>query len=172
MKKILALTLILFSLFSYAETQTEAPNISFTDINGKKYEAVGTANGLQVKALEGKVVFLEFFGHKCPPCLASIPHLINLQNKHKDKFAIVSVEVQGLNGKALAKFAKEKGMNYIVVSNQSAGDLVEYVATRSRWTGSIPFMVALDKKGDVAFMHVGMVPEDTLEENIKKLSAL
>lgn len=172
MKKIVALAVMCFTLFSYAETNTSSPEISFSDINGKQYSAVGTPNGLKIKEFEGKIVFLEFFGHKCPPCLASIPHLIKLQNKYKDKLVIVAIEVQGLKGEKLINFTKEKGMNYVVASNLKASGLVEYVASRSRWTGSIPFMVAIDKKGDVADMHVGMVPESTLDEFIQKLSKL
>ena len=173
MKKLFATSLLILSLLTYthaAGSQTALAEMTMTDITGKTYDVTGTEQGLNIKGLEGKVVFLEFFGHKCPPCLASIPHLIKLQKKHKDNLAIVSIEVQGYNHEQVKKFAKEKGMNYIVVSEEKASELVNYIQQRAQWRGSIPFLVALDTKGDVQFVQAGMLPEASLEELISQLS--
>lgn len=172
MKKLLTATILLFSLLTTVQAAENTPLMKMTDVKGKTYDVTGTEQGLKIKGLEGKVVFLEFFGHKCPPCLASIPHLIKLQTKHKDKFAIVSIEVQGYNNEQTAKFAKEKGMNYIVVAEEKASELVNYIQQRAQWKGSIPFLVALDTKGDVQFVQAGMLPEESLEELIAQLSKI
>ncbi len=168
MRKILTSALLIFSLFTYIQA-SEQPQMSITDIKGVTHQITGTEEGLKIKGLEGKIVFLEFFGHRCPPCLKSIPHLIKLQEKHKDKLAIVAIEVQGFNNKELAEFAKEKGMNYIVVADEKAGNFTNYIGQRAEWRGSIPFMVALDAKGVVQFVQAGMLPESSLEELIKQL---
>jgi len=68
MKKLLVLSILLFSLFTSLQAES-APTMSMTDIKGKTYKITGTDQGLKIKGLEGKIVFLEFFGHKCPPCL-------------------------------------------------------------------------------------------------------
>ena len=149
-------------------TFTQSP-MSMTDINGKIYKVLGTEQGLNIEGLEGKVVFLEFFGHKCPPCLASIPHLVELQKKYKDTLAIVAIEVQGYNSVQTKAFAKEKSLNYIVVSEENASKLVNYIQQRAQWRGSIPFLVALDTKGDVQFVQPGMMPKASLEELIGQL---
>jgi len=170
---------LLFSISLYTHLQAiEVPSVTapkmplmtMTDTNGKTYKVQGTEQGLKIEGLEGKIVFLEFFGHKCPPCLASIPHLIKLQEKHKDKLAIVSIEVQGNNAKQMTSFAKEKGINYIVVPEETASNLVSYVQQRAEWRGSIPFLVALDTKGVVQFVQAGMLPESSLEKLIVQLS--
>ena len=173
MKKLFAASFLILSLLTYtqaAENETPLVEMTMTDIKGKTYDVTGTEQGLNIKGLEGKVIFLEFFGHKCPPCLASIPHLVKLQKKHKDKLAIVAIEVQGYNQEQTKKFAKEKGMNYIVVSEEKASELVSYIQQRAQWRGSIPFLVALDTKGDVQFVQAGMLPEASLEELISQLS--
>lgn len=171
MKKILLQSFLLFTLlFSYTIANEHLVTMQMTDITGKNYKVQGTENGLNIEGLEGKVVFLEFFGHKCPPCLASIPHLINLQKKYHDKLAIVSIEVQGYNHKQTADFAKAKGMNYIVVSEQKASQLVRYIQQRAQWQGAIPFLIALDTKGDVQFVQAGMLPEASLEKLVVELS--
>ncbi|HHD79726.1 MAG TPA: TlpA family protein disulfide reductase, partial [Epsilonproteobacteria bacterium] len=166
MKKLFTSALLFFSLLNYAqavEKQSSHPVMSMTDTHGKTYKVEGTEQGLNIEGLEGKVVFLEFFGHKCPPCLASIPHLIHLQKKYKDTLAVVSIEVQGYNAAQTAAFAKEKGMNYIVVSEETASALVNYIQQRAQWRGSIPFLVAMDTKGNVQFVQAGMLPEASLE---------
>ncbi len=168
MRKILTSALLIFSLFTYMQAE-EAPQMSITDIKGVTHQITGTEQGLKIKGLEGKIVFLEFFGHKCPPCIKSIPHLIKLQEKHKDKLAIIAIEVQGYSNKQLTDFAKEKGMNYIVVSDEKAGNFTNYIGQRAEWRGSIPFLVALDTKGAVQFVQAGMLPEASLEELIKQL---
>ncbi|WP_415406428.1 TlpA family protein disulfide reductase [Sulfurovum sp. CS9] len=168
MRKIFTSALLIFSLFTYTQA-AEGPQMSITDIKGVTHQITGTEQGLNIKGLEGKIVFLEFFGHRCPPCLKSIPHLIKLQEKHKDKLAIVAIEVQGFNNKELTEFAKEKGMNYIVVADEKAGSFTNYIGQRAEWRGSIPFLVALDSKGAVQFVQAGMLPESSLEELIKQL---
>jgi len=171
MKKLLVSVLLFFTLLTSTQAASQA-TMSMTDINGNTYQVTGTEQGLKIKGLEGKIVFLEFFGHRCPPCLASIPHLIKLQKKHKDKLAIVSVEVQGYNNTQLKDFAKEKGMNYIVVADEKANGIVNYISQRAQWQGSIPFMVAMDRKGNVQFVQAGMLPEASLEELIKQLDTI
>jgi len=170
MRKILTTLLILALTILSQANEKPLAKMTMTDITGKTYEVTGTQQGLNIKGLEGKVIFIEFFGHNCPPCLASIPHLIDLQKKHPDKLAVVSIEVQGYNNEILKAFAKKKGMNYIVVAEEKAPELVNYIQQRAQWRGSIPFLVAMDTKGDVQFVQAGMLPESSLEELISKLS--
>ena len=169
-KKLLT-TLLVFSLTSFVHAEEKAqPTMSMTDTSGKTYKVEGTTQGLKIEGLEGKIVFLEFFGHKCPPCLASIPHLIKLQKKHKDTIAIVAIEVQGYNNEKTTDFVKEKGINYITVAEENASALVTYIQQRAQWRGSIPFLVALDTKGNVQFVQAGMLSEAQYEELISQLS--
>jgi len=174
MLKLLISLFLFMTTYVISETNTEAtkqPIMSLTDsITGKEYKIEGTTVGLKIKGIENKVVFLEFFGHRCPPCLASIPHLINLQKKYKEKLVIMAVEVQGYDNKQLKAFAKTKKMNYIVASSNSAREFVDYIQQRAQWKGSIPFLVALDTKGAVQFVQPGMIQESTLDELITKLS--
>ncbi len=173
MKSPLIKAFMLFSFFTYAQAINDIPApiiMSMTDTKGTTYTVEGTEDGLNIEGLKGKVVFLEFFGHKCPPCLASIPHLIKLQEKYKDKLAIVSIEVQGYTNEQTEKFVKDKGINYIVLSEEKASDVISYIQQRAQWRGSIPFLVALDIKGDVQFVQAGMLSEESLEELFKELS--
>jgi len=172
MKKLL--TTLLFFVFTFIAQAADISSMpmSITDIHGKTYKITGTDQGLKIQGLEGKVIFLEFFGHRCPPCLASIPHLIKLQKKHKDKLAIISIEVQGYNNAQVTTFAKEKGINYIVASEEKSPNIINYIQQRAQWRGSIPFFVAMDTKGNVQFVQAGMLPEDALKDIIKQVREL
>ena len=169
MKKLLVSVLLVFAVGVNAYGQKH-PDLSFTDINGKMIKATGADQGVNIPSLKGKVVFLEFFGHRCPPCLHSIPKLIKLQKKYKDKLVILAFEVQGLNDEEARDFAFKKGINYIMVTDKNSRKLVNYIAARAEWSGQIPFMVALNTKGDVELIQEGMIPQDYLEGLIKDLS--
>jgi len=172
MKKLLLSVLLLFSFANtlQADKSNKKSSLELTDINGKTYTVIGTQEGLKISGMEGKVVFLEFFGYACPPCLVSIPHLIDLQNRHKDKLQIISIEVQGYSNKQLKDFAKSKGINYIVIPGEKEHLFVSYIAQRAQWEGSVPFLLALDGNGDVQFFQVGMLPKESLEELFQQLS--
>jgi len=170
MKKLLTVLLLTLALVSTTQAQEKKSSLQVKDINGKSYTITGTPEGLKISGMEGKVVFLEFFGHKCPPCLMSIPHLIDMQKKHKGKLAVIAVEVQGLGNSELKRFVKQKGINYTVISGEQERLFVSYISQRAQWQGSIPFLLVLDKKGDVQYIQAGMLPESALEELFTKLS--
>ena len=98
--------------------------------------------------------------------------MIHLQEKYKDKLAIVAIEVQGYTDNDVKKFAKEKGINYIAVAEEKASELVGYIQQRAQWRGSIPFLVALDTNGDVQFVQAGALPEASMEELFSQLSEM
>lgn len=169
MKKILVfiISVLILSVLAQAKENT---NFTFTDTNGKVYHAKGIDEGLIINELKNKIVFLEFFGHKCPPCLASIPHYKNLQTKHKNNIEVIGIEVQGFNNAELKAFAKSKGINYPTVAQEKAGYFVSYIAQRANWTGAIPFLVVVDKGGVVQFIQAGMITPAGMETIIKELS--
>jgi len=167
MKKI-ALLVIIASFFTILNASDDKMSVSTVD--GKTIHIIGTKEGLKFPEYSNKVVFLEFFGHRCPPCLKSISHYKKLQSKYKNKLEVIAVEVQGLSNSGLKAFAKKKGINYDVVAQEKAGNLVRYIATRAEWQGAIPFLIVLDPKGNVQLVQAGMLPESALENLINKLS--
>ena len=169
MKKIL---LILLSLALAGSLAQAADNdyVKLTTLNGKTIHIKGTDNGLEIPEYKGKVVFLEFWGTHCPPCLASIPHYVDMIKKYKGKLAMLGIEVQNTPKVRLKAFADEKKINYDVVAYQDAGYFVDYIAKRAGWKGSIPFLLILDPKGNVITMQVGMLPQNVLEKVVNDLS--
>ncbi|HHH37810.1 MAG TPA: TlpA family protein disulfide reductase [Epsilonproteobacteria bacterium] len=167
MKKIVSIALLLAAFLTIAQAAED--HLTMTTTEGKTLHITGTATGLIFEEYKGKVVFLEFFGHRCPPCLASIDHYKKLQEKFKDSLVIVAVEVQGFDDAQLKGFVKEKGINYVTVSQKKAGDVIPYISARAQWQGSIPYLLILDKKGDLQLAQAGMLPEDGLTKKIEQL---
>ena len=170
MKRLIFMVLTVVSLSSLAvATSTQQPIFDIVDTNNQHIKIKGTNDGLQVIGAENKVVFVEFFGHRCPPCLRTIPHFIHLKDKYKDNIEIIAVEVQGLSHTQLQKFAKQKGINYHVISDEKAGMFTNYIAQRTQWQGSIPFLLILDKQGNAQVIQVGLIPQNVLENVMDKL---
>ncbi len=167
MKKILFISLFLLSSLLFG---AEEQKMIITDVNGKQFHVTGTKAGFKIDEAKGKVVFLEYFGHMCPPCMASIPHYIDLTKKYKDKFEMFAIEAQGYNDVQLKELGKKKGINYHLFSTDGAGEFYQYVAGRAGWKGAIPFLVVTDPKGNVKFIKAGYIDEADLEQLIQKYS--
>ena len=166
MKKTLLalLTLLAFTLTLSAE------NMEMVDTDGKNYKVVGTDNKINIEGMEGKVVFLEFFGLKCPGCKKIMPNLINVQEKHKDKLQIMAIEVQKNDVDPINAYKQEHGINYITLSNYDVGRVVRYIMEKSGWKGAIPFVVAIDSKGQVQFAQAGVISEEDLAKYVEDFS--
>jgi thiol-disulfide isomerase/thioredoxin len=163
-------TLIMLIAFFTLNTNLIAKDMEMIDTDGKTYKVIGEKNSLKIEGMEGKVVFLELFGLKCPACKEAMPHLINLQNKYKNKLQVMAIEVQKNDIKPINAYKKEHGINYITLSNYDVGFVVRYITEKSKWKGEIPFVVAIDSKGDVKFAQSGMLPEKALENYIQEFS--
>jgi len=89
----------------------------------KEINAKGWINsgGVTLEKLKGKVVVVEFWATWCPPCRASIPHLIELRKK----LDASKVEIIGLTDEPrskVEKFAKDLKMNYTVGYGSTSGE--------------------------------------------------
>lgn len=161
------LVAIMLSTLSFAKSN---PIMKVQDTNGKTYTIQGTSNGLIINEFKNKILFVEFFGHNCPPCLKTIPHLQTLQAKYKDRLAIVAIEVQGFSSSELKAFAKSKNINYVTIAQNDGNQLLNYIGSRAKWEGSIPFLTVVDKKGTVQMLQAGFVPLESLDQVVQKLS--
>ena len=167
MKKILILTLILLTL---SINTLSAKSMEMFDTDGKSYKINAVDNEFKIEGTEGKVVFLEFFGLNCPACQATMPHLINLKNKYKDKIRIMAIEVQKHDVDPINAYKKAHGINYTTFSNYDVGEVVQYIGNKSGWQGAIPFTVVIDSKGTVQFVETGVISEEKLNEYVEKFS--
>lgn len=115
----------------------------------------------------GRVLVVDFFATWCQPCRMSIPHLVNMNRKYgKQGLQILGMSADEDGERVVTSFAAEQHINYPVAL---AGD----TATDAFGVRSIPVMIVIDKKGNVAGVFRGYSDEiaESMESLIKKLLA-
>ena len=90
MRKII--TALLMTLFVTASAQAAEEVFNIQTVNGKMLRFKGIPEGVVTEPYQGKIVFIEFWGTWCGPCLLSIPHHAKLQEKYKDQLKIIAFE--------------------------------------------------------------------------------
>lgn len=164
MKKIIISISILLTMFLHAQ------EMEMIDTNGTSYKVSAQNDEFKIERMEGKVVFLEFFGLSCPACKELMPTLIALQKKYPNKLNVMAIEVQNNDIKPINEYKAHYGINYDTFSNYDVGFVVRYIANKAQWKGAIPFLVAIDSKGKVQALKVGITPKKELEAYVEKYS--
>jgi len=141
-------------------------------LDGKTLHVNEVNGGIVFQEHKNKVVFLIFFGYKCPPCLAEIPILEKITNEKHDDLEIIAVQVQPLSTTGLKEFKKRKNINYTLLSasEEIVSKFVSYIGQRAQWGGSIPLLIALNPEGEVRVVQVGGLGEKVFQTVYTKLS--
>ena len=123
-------------------------------------------NNVVVKNYPNKIVLLNFFATWCPPCKAEIPNLIKLQEDYKNDFVVISVLLEEMkNDEEIKAFMKDFGINYTVTNSSENFDLAKNLGGIK----SIPTMFLIEKNGNIFQKYVGLVPNEMMEIDIKKV---
>ncbi|MBN1850062.1 MAG: TlpA family protein disulfide reductase [Deltaproteobacteria bacterium] len=153
------LALVLGQYSSKAAEKPPAPDFLLNDING------GMVSLSQHK---GKIILLDFWATWCPPCRMSIPELVALNKKYKDKgLVILGISVddpEKVNDALLKAFVKKFKINYTIlrINEQVMRDYFAYQQI------GVPTMFIIDREGKILDMYVGFRP-GVLEKAIKKV---
>lgn len=101
--------------------------------------------------LDGHVYVLEFWATWCPPCRQSIPHMIELADKYKDKaVSFIALSVDN-SPEPVKKMVKDKGINYYVGMDNGLSDKFSI--------RGVPSAFIIDRSGKVAWQGHPMNPE-------------
>ena len=122
---------------------------------------------LQLSALKGKVVLLDFWATWCPPCAEEIPHFKELYDQYRGKgLEIIGVALDDGGEKDVAPFAQENKINY-PLSATGAQELAQaYGGVRG-----IPTTFLIDKQGRIAQKYIGYQSKEVFEKEIQALLA-
>ncbi len=163
---LLRAVLPLFLLFSFACNNEvgagpKAPDFSLENLKGEK---------VTLKEYRGKVVLLDFWATWCPPCRYSIPGMVKMQEKYKDKGLVVlgisMDDPRKADNKYIREFCEKYEVNYVVLRSD------ENVVKSYFGNGgvAIPTVFVIDREGKVKEKFVGADEENivkTLEELLK-----
>jgi len=167
MKKLLILITLLAS-FGYAndhnETNERQQTFQLTTINDQNISAVINGSHIKLEKSDNKVVFLLFFGHNCKPCLKEIPLLKKLMDKKHEDLTLLATDIHGYNKKDLTKFREENGINYPLLTREDNKMFIKFIKVKSNWRGSLPFLLVLNKQGEVKLAHRGALSLEKFEK--------
>jgi len=135
-----------------------APDFSLPTLDGK------TA---RLSDYSGKVVLIDFWSTTCDPCLAEMPHLVDLYKKHKDKgFVVLAISLDGPESRAqVSSVAHDREMLFPVLLDEETTVTARYNPKRE-----LPFAVLVGKNGAVVSKRSGYQPGDEarLEDEVVK----
>ena len=136
-----------------------APDFSLRDLSGRM---------VSLKRLRGQVVVLDFWATWCPPCRMSIPELVKIQEKYRDKgLTILGISLDDpkmVPDRYIKAFKEKYQINYTIL-RYSEAVLEEYFGYNSP---AIPTLFLIDDKGRLRDKLVGFIP-GALEKSLLKL---
>lgn len=129
----------------------------FTDLSGKPRI---------LDEWQGRILVLNFWATWCPPCREEIPALV----RARDNLLAKGVEFIGIAIDQEAKvteFVKSVRITYPVLLADVAGlDLMRKLGNSA---GGLPFTVVLDRAGDIAHRHLGVVTQESIEAQLRAM---
>jgi thiol-disulfide isomerase/thioredoxin len=127
--------------------------------------AVLAGGRVELAALRGKTVILDFWATWCPPCEFQVPELNAFLDAHQGDSSVevigISIDVEG--PEVVAAWVAEKGVRYRI----ALGD--EDLARRYGAIG-FPTLVIVAPDGTVYSRHVGLIETADLEEAVARIA--
>jgi peroxiredoxin len=142
MRKILVILMGLVFIFSAcikAKPPT-APNFMLRDMEGKT---------IQLSDYKGKVVIINFWATRCPPCLVEIPDFVRFyKNYHKKGVEIIGIAVNS-SPQEIKKISEEYKIAYPICMSDG---IVEAMYGGIR---AVPTTFIIDRKGNIHQKKLG-----------------
>ncbi|HWZ31183.1 MAG TPA: redoxin family protein [Bryobacteraceae bacterium] len=119
---------------------------------------------VDLSALNGKIVLLDFWASWCVPCRRDLPVLEKLQTEFRDRgLAVVGIDV-GEERLALDKFLKTTPLSFPIVPISDSSDLITALSVNA-----FPTLVLIDRDGNVASYEAGALGEAALRAVLAKV---
>jgi peroxiredoxin len=113
-----------------------APEFSGTDLNG---------HAIDLKALRGKTVVLNFWFTSCAPCLQEMPQLNGLVDKYKNDHSVEFLAVTYNPTEQVKSFLTRKDFKFNILAGRA--DIIKKFGINS-----YPTSMIIDKTGNIAFL--------------------
>jgi cytochrome c biogenesis protein CcmG/thiol:disulfide interchange protein DsbE len=138
------------------EERTPAPGFAL---------ASATNTTISLSRYKGRVVLLDFWATWCTGCKVEIPWYQEFQKKYARRgLTSVGVAMDDEGWAKVKPYLREHPINYpIVIGNPSL--------VKPYKVDNMPVTLLLDRQGNIADWHVGMVDKDTWELEIRQLLA-
>jgi peroxiredoxin len=131
-----------------------APAFALTDANG---------SSVRLTDYRGRIVLLDFWATSCGGCKVEIPWYKEFADKYKSNgLAVIGVSLDDDGWKIVKPFLAKNPINYPVVIGGE--NLIKLYGIES-----MPTTLLIDRDGNIAASHVGMVDKGKFEAEIQML---
>lgn len=164
--RVLAITSVFVLAFSaaFAAKKTKADPPAVGEVVELKFNAV-KGGKVDLAAMKGKVVLIDFWATWCGPCVAEVPNVVATYNKlHEKGFEIVGIPLDQ-HKSALTKFIKDKDMKWPQYFDGKCWQ--NEISTRFGISG-IPAMWLVGKDGKLVSTNVRGQLEAAVEKELAK----
>jgi thiol-disulfide isomerase/thioredoxin len=120
---------------------------------------------VDINALQGKLVLVNFWATWCPPCLQEIPVFLALRKK----YAATGFEVLGVSidkASKVMQYRQTLKINYPLLDGEKTG--MALMQSLGNNIGGLPFSVLFDRSGKAVAVKSGAYQEQELIDLIEK----
>jgi peroxiredoxin len=126
---------LLVALFLSLSQKPQAPDVTFTTIEGKK---------ISMASLKGKVVLVNFWATDCPGCVKEIPALVDTyKNYHAKGFEVIAVAMPYDPPAQVLNYVRQKALPFPVMH-----DGLEEITQAFGGINLTPTTYIFDKQGN------------------------
>jgi peroxiredoxin len=146
-----AILVLLVTLILNLSRNKQAPNASFTTIEGKK---------INMADLKGKVVLVNFWATDCAVCVSEMPNLVKTYNSYKNKgFEIIAVAMPYDPPAQVFNYVTQKKLPFPVM-HDGFGDVTKTFGS----VQATPTAYLFDKDGKQLFYKTGALDFTNLNQ--------
>jgi len=151
----LVILVLLLALFLSLSQKPNAPDVTFTTIDGKK---------ISMSSLKGKVVLVNFWATDCPGCVKEIPALVDTYKKYQAKgFEIIAVAMPYDPPAQVLNYTKQKALPFPVMH-----DGFEEITQAFGGINLTPTTYVFDKQGNRLQRIIGEIDFSNLTTLLNK----
>ena len=120
---------------------------------------------VDLAALRGKTVVVNFWSTWCPPCIEEMPMFSEAQAAYKDK-NVVFVGIAADQADNVKEFLQKTPVSYLIaVGGQPAFELSQHLGNRH---DAVPFTLMINAKEGITSRHFGVYTRKDLEADLAK----
>lgn len=152
---VLALSLGLVACDDLFSDSSQAPNVSFVDLEGSPHE---------LKDYQGKVVLFKFWSTDCTTCVAQMPDNISYQHDYgPEGFEVIAIALKHDPIDYVRNFAHSRELPFTVASDSDGAIAQAFGDVRMT-----PTAFLIDRKGRIVKRYLGLYDKNEFKQTVEK----